>query len=138
MFFIYASLLEFVFVNYIGRKRPRRPSEFTGPPQPGGPVSTFYNLMMKHKFFISKQIRGIFNVPVWITCWFLRNFNANQSRTDKKNVYERKLHIYIYKTRSNWQLNGDNDFLNFIIYFSHKNSLIFTFFYHYVLKQNKT
>jgi hypothetical protein len=25
MFFIYASLLEFVFVNYIGRKRPRRP-----------------------------------------------------------------------------------------------------------------
>ncbi len=23
MFFIYASLLEFVFVNYIGRKRPR-------------------------------------------------------------------------------------------------------------------
>ncbi|CAL8143197.1 unnamed protein product [Orchesella dallaii] len=37
MFFIYASLLEFVFVNYIGRKRPRRPSEFAGPPQPGGP-----------------------------------------------------------------------------------------------------
>ncbi|CAL8143195.1 unnamed protein product [Orchesella dallaii] len=34
MFFIYASLLEFVFVNYIGRKRPRRPYE------PGDPRSS--------------------------------------------------------------------------------------------------
>lgn len=31
MFFIYASLLEFVFVNYIGRKRPRRPADLAGP-----------------------------------------------------------------------------------------------------------
>ncbi|CAG7818204.1 unnamed protein product [Allacma fusca] len=31
MFFIYASLLEFVFVNYIGRKRPRRAHEQATP-----------------------------------------------------------------------------------------------------------
>ncbi|XP_035706836.1 glutamate-gated chloride channel isoform X2 [Folsomia candida] len=32
MLFIYLSLLEFVFVNYIGRKRPRPPSDFADQP----------------------------------------------------------------------------------------------------------
>lgn len=42
MFFIYASLLEFVFVNYIGRKRPRRPYE------PGDPRSSAQVCITSH------------------------------------------------------------------------------------------
>jgi len=40
MFFIYASLLEFVLVNYVGRKRPmpRRPYDITSDPRAGAQV----------------------------------------------------------------------------------------------------
>lgn len=66
MFFIYASLLEFVFVNYIGRKRPRRPYEPGDPRSSAQVCNMHFNVFpyFKSLFAILLKVIFVFRVVI--------------------------------------------------------------------------
>jgi len=75
MFFIYVSLLEFVVVNYIGRKRPRRPLDLTTAPQTNAQVMITIKLLILSGEIAIKHILSLPLPICGFSCFLLLCFH---------------------------------------------------------------